>query len=160
MITSKNSELDRIKGLELGADDYINKPFSVRELQARIKGQLRKVDRLNDISPNNTVVEQCIEIDDLYLDTAKRLVKIADKKIELTSIEFDLLYFFAKSPLQVFTRNELLDEVWGCQHSGYEHTVNTNINRLRNKIETDPSQPKWIHTVWGVGYKFYQDEES
>ena len=159
MITSKNSELDRIKGLELGADDYINKPFSVRELQARIKGQLRKMDRLNDIHTHDDEVAQCIEIDEFYLDSAKRIVKISDTKIDLTSIEFDLLYFFAKSPLQVFTRNELLDHVWGSQHSGYEHTVNTNINRLRNKIELDPSRPKWIHTVWGVGYKFHQEDE-
>ena len=153
MLTSKSSEIDRILGLEFGADDYVTKPFSVRELIARIKAIFRRIDSLN---PDSLMEknEQKLAIDDLMIDFEKRKVLIKHKLVDLTAKEFDLLYFFAKHPGRVFNRTQLLDKVWGYGHDGYEHTVNSNINRLRSKIEKTPAQPDYILTVWGVGYKF------
>jgi len=150
MLTAKSAELDRIVGLEMGADDYLPKPFSVRELVARAKAILRRAETHN--APSASV--ENLHAGELFLDQTKRHVAIAEKSIELTAREFDLLWHFATHPGQVFTRSQLLDSVWGYGHEGYEHTVNSHINRLRSKIETTPSSPTYILTVWGVGYKF------
>ncbi|MCJ8312354.1 MAG: response regulator transcription factor [Saccharospirillaceae bacterium] len=155
MLTSKNSELDRVLGLELGADDYMTKPFSILELQARVKSQLRKVDLLNNIEkPKNINEPETLVFDTLTINIKHHQVIRDEIKIELTNLEFDLLLFLANSPGEVFSRTQLLDNVWGYQHAGYEHTVNSHINRLRNKIEINANEPKFIQTVWGVGYKF------
>lgn len=149
MLTSKSGELDRVLGLELGADDYLSKPFSLMELIARVKAQLRRSEALLDHRANTQ-----IKYANLDIETANRQVRCCGKNIELTAREFDLLVHFAKHPGRVFSRLQLLDRVWGESHEGYEHTVNTHINRLRNKIEPDPRHPTYIKTVWGVGYQF------
>lgn len=151
MLTSRTSETDRVLGLELGADDYMNKPFSVRELQARVRTQLRRVHALKT---NAAAPESRISIGELMIDLNRHQVTFKNVEIELTSTEFDLLSFLGKHPDQVFSRAQLLDSVWGYHHSGYEHTVNSHINRLRNKLELDSADPQIIQTVWGVGYKF------
>ncbi len=151
MLTARDSEADRVVGLEMGADDYLTKPFSVRELQARVKAIFRRMEMLNQPGPE--IVKQ-IRQDDLHIDVGRRLVEMAGCPIELTATEFDLLLYMAQQPGQVFSRTELLSAVWGYKHSGYEHTVNSHINRLRNKLEKDPSVPRYVLTVWGVGYKF------
>ena len=151
MLTSKSSELDRVLGLEVGADDYITKPFSIPELMARIKGQFRRSDALQ--VEDNTQTSN-INSGNLSIDTAKRQVTIDGKEIELTAKEFDLLLYFSTNPGLVYTRMQLLEKVWGYHYEGYEHTVNSHINRLRAKIEKDPANPVYILTVWGVGYRF------
>lgn len=153
MLTALNSETDRVVGLEMGADDYLVKPFSIRELQARVKALLRRMDRLIQSQKANDS-EQVLQTTDLSIDFARREVRCENRVVELTSTEFDLLSYLARRPGHVFSRAELLDKVWGYHHSGYEHTVNSHINRLRTKIEKDPSQPEYVLTVWGVGYKF------
>ena len=150
MLTARDSEADRVVGLEMGADDYLTKPFSVRELQARVKAMLRRMDMLNKSEPQSDE----IVVDDLVINAGRRKVVLNNQEIELTSTEFDLLIYMVRQPGMVFSRAQLLDNVWGYQHSGYEHTVNSHINRLRNKLEQDPSKPEYILTVWGVGYKF------
>lgn len=152
MLTARDSEADRVVGLEMGADDYLTKPFSVRELQARVKAMLRRVDML--LQSQQPAQHSVMQLQDLKIDVARRQVSISDQAVELTSTEFDLLFHLAKSPGLVFSRAQLLDQVWGYKHSGYEHTVNSHINRLRTKLESDPSDPKYVLTVWGVGYKF------
>lgn len=152
MLTSKSSELDRVVGLEVGADDYITKPFSIPELLARIKAQFRSIEALGQAKVMDETDD--MSMGDMSICLGKRQVSIAGKNIELTAKEFDLLVYFAKHPGQVFNRTQLLDHVWGYQFEGYDHTVNTHINRLRIKIEQDPRKPFYILTVWGVGYKF------
>lgn len=154
MLTAKSAELDRVLGLEMGADDYLTKPFSIRELIARVKAILRRVNSLRDEEPQNLSRQGTLQCGDLRIETNKRKVTLNNQVIDLTAKEFDLLWHFAQHPGQVFTRNQLLDLVWGYGHDGYEHTVNSHINRLRAKIESDPSNPVYILTVWGVGYKF------
>ncbi len=151
MLTSRDTELDRVCGLDLGADDYITKPFSVLELSARIKALLRRVAMVSQKQPEQISV---LVRDDLILDKARHTVTIGGKPVELTAKEFDLLWYFASNPSVAFTRLDLLQEVWGYGHEGYEHTVNSHINRLRAKIEPDPTNPKYVHTIWGVGYRF------
>ena len=151
MLTSKSSELDRVLGLEMGADDYLTKPFSVLELVARVKAIFRRVDKLGT---EETGAQKVIEVLGLRVDSEKRSVTLEGRPVELTAKEFDLLLHFAENPGRVYTRTQLLDKVWGYSHSGYEHTVNSHINRLRAKIEKNPNQPEYIQTVWGVGYKF------
>lgn len=155
MLTSKSSEIDRVIGLEVGADDYVSKPFSYRELMARVKAQFRRVDAQtnteNNVEPQKDKHRQ---FGKLYIDSEKRLVSINQRRVDLTAKEFDLLMQFTSHPGQVYSRAQLLDKVWGFGHDGYEHTVNSHINRLRGKIEQDPAQPEYILTVWGVGYKF------
>jgi len=151
MLTAKSSELDRVLGLELGADDYLTKPFSVLEFQARVKALFRRVAKQHKSEPADA--PHRIELGPLSIDIERREVAIAGRKVELTAKEFDLLAHFAKSPGRVMSRAQLLDQVWGYSHSGYEHTVNSHINRLRAKIERDPNQPEYIQTVWGVGYR-------
>ncbi|MEH6596935.1 MAG: response regulator transcription factor [Colwellia polaris] len=156
MVTSRNSEIDRVLGLELGADDYMTKPFSVRELQARVRSQLRRVHLLSKISQQQVEQqspEQYVTLGTLKIDCMSHLVTLKGNSIELTSTEFDLLLYLASHPDQVFTREQLLSSVWGYHHSGYEHTVNSHINRLRNKVETNATKPAIVQTVWGVGYK-------
>jgi DNA-binding response OmpR family regulator len=152
MLTSKSSELDRVLGLEMGADDYVTKPFSIRELLARVKALFRRIDELK--AEKREAKPTVIESGELVIDPEKRRVAVKGETIELTAKEFDLLFHFAQQPGRVFTRSQLLDRVWGYGHDGYEHTVNSHINRLRAKIEQNPAKPKYILTVWGVGYKF------
>ena len=151
MATARSGELDRIRGLELGADDYIVKPFSVRELVARVAAILRRV----ELATREALDEpEVVESGELRIDIAKRRVELDGGEVHLTAKEFDLLLQFARHPGRVYSRSELLDKVWGYGHDGYEHTVNTHINRLRSKIEENPAEPAYILTVWGVGYKF------
>jgi DNA-binding response OmpR family regulator len=152
MLTSKSTELDRVLGLEIGADDYVTKPFSIRELMARVKAIFRRIDELQ--SDRRQDKQSLIQAADLVIDSQRRTVSLGDRTIDLTAKEFDLLLHFARHAGRVFTRSQLLDEVWGYSHDGYEHTVNSHINRLRAKIEANPTQPCYILTVWGVGYKF------
>jgi len=151
IITSaRSSEVHRIQGLELEADDYLAKPFSVLELVARVRALLRRSDAL---ARNAQLEAGVLSQGGLSIDPLAREVQIDGRRIELTPREFDLLHFFARHPGKVFSRLDLLNQVWGYQHDGYEHTVNTHINRLRMKIEPDPAEPRRILTVWGRGYK-------
>jgi len=152
MLTAKSTELDRVLGLEMGADDYLTKPFSIPELMARIKALFRRVEALG--STNEQQAPPQIELAGLCIDLEKRRVEVDEKPVELTAKEYDLLLYFARHPGRVFSRVQLLDQVWGYNHEGYEHTVNTHINRLRSKVEKDPAAPRFIQTVWGVGYRF------
>ena len=156
MLTSKSSELDRVLGLELGADDYVTKPFSPMELVARVKAILRRVEQLQKAVGGEARRFNILTSGGLTIDEGKREVLLSKRPIELTSREFDLLLHFVRNPGQVFRRSELLDKIWGYGHEGYEHTVNSHINRLRAKIEDDPAHPARIITVWGVGYKYTQ----
>jgi DNA-binding response OmpR family regulator len=156
MLTAKAEELDKIMGLEFGADDYLTKPFSIRELTARIKALLRRSQIGNS---NESSVQDKIEFGDLAIYPNKRLINLKDEQLELTSKEFDLLMLFAQNPGRAYSRQDLLDIVWGYKYNGYSHTVNSHINRLRSKIEKDPSDPTYIKTVWGVGYRFTELEE-
>jgi two-component system, OmpR family, response regulator len=158
MLTSKSSETDRVVGLEMGADDYVTKPFSVRELMARVKAIFRRTEALESAPPGREASP--LNIKELSIDPERRRVTLEGKDIDLTAKEFDLLYHFALHPGIVFTRSQLLDQVWGYGHDGYEHTVNSHINRLRAKIEEDPAHPRYILTVWGVGYKFIDPREE
>ena len=154
MLTSKSSELDRVLGLESGADDYLTKPFSVLELTARVRAILRRVEQFKQAGTSNGNATPTVDAGPVSIDPARREVLLRGESVDLTAREFDLLEHLARHPGRVFRRSDLLDQVWGYGHEGYEHTVNSHINRLRSKIETDPSQPEMIVTVWGVGYKF------
>ena len=154
MLTAKSTELDRVLGLELGADDYLTKPFSLLELAARVKGVFRRADQQAAAKTATEPAAQRIEHEGISIDLVRHEATVDGRAVELTAKEFELLVYFAKSPGRVHTRAQLLDQVWGYHHSGYEHTVNSHINRLRNKIENDPANPAYIQTVWGVGYKF------
>ncbi|QUM76209.1 response regulator transcription factor [Moritella sp. 24] len=149
MLTARTEELDRVQGLEAGADDYLAKPFSVLELQARVKALLRR----SNVQAASTAIPEKIKIADLVIDQATHSVHRNKELITLTSTEFSLLVFLAKSPGRVYSREQLLAEVWDYHNDCYEHTVNSHMNRLRNKIEPNPAQPTYIKTVWGVGYK-------
>jgi len=151
MISARSSETHRVLGLELGADDYLAKPFSMLELVARVKALFRRQEAM---SQNLMQDAGTLTFDRLIIDPLARDVRLRNQPIELTPREFDLLWFFAKHPGKVFSRLNLLNQVWGYQHEGYEHTVNTHINRLRIKIEDNPAEPEFILTVWGKGYKF------
>ncbi|CAJ92922.1 Response regulator, OmpR-family [Cupriavidus necator] len=151
MLTARSTELDRVLGLEMGADDYLTKPFSVLELTARVKAIFRLVDTLANPPSDGP---RTVQVKALHIDIDKREVSVRGTPICLTAKEFQLLLYFASNPGRVFSRAQLLDQVWGYSHSGYEHTVSSHINRLRAKIELDPNEPEYIQTVWGVGYKF------
>ena len=152
MLTAKSTELDRVLGLELGADDYLTKPFSMAELLARVKALLRRAELLRaaQAAPAGSAT---VRNGELEIQPARREVRLAGRVIEFTALEFELLLFFAQHPGRVFSRAQLLDAVWGYSHEGYEHTVTTHINRLRAKVEADPMAPRLILTVRGAGYR-------
>lgn len=151
MLTARAEELDRVLGLELGADDYMTKPFSVRELTARVKALLRRSQN-SSLSQSQSQSQQ--QIGNLLIDFDKRKVLLRKNELDVTVKEFELLELFVKNPGRAFSRADLLNRIWGYQFEGYEHTVNTHINRLRNKIEDDAAHPLYLKTVWGVGYRF------
>lgn len=152
MVTSKSEEIDKIIGLEIGADDYLTKPFSIRELMARVKAILRRSELTRENASNEDNRE--IKTDGMYINITMRIVEVHGKRIELSPKEFDLLVLFASNPGRIYTRTQLLEQVWGYQFEGYEHTVNSHINRLRAKVEQNLNSPEFILTTWGVGYKF------
>jgi len=150
MLSARSTEAHRVLGLELGADDYMAKPFSMVELVARIRALLRRIDQSRDRS----AAAPDLRFGPFRLDIVRRALACGDRTITLTLREFDLLHFMARHPGRAFSRGELLSKVWGAGFDGYEHTVNSHINRLRTKIEDDPREPRRIVTVWGVGYRF------
>ncbi|MCM5569956.1 response regulator transcription factor [Burkholderiaceae bacterium FT117] len=153
MLTARSTEIDRVLGLELGADDYLTKPFSIPELQARVKAMLRRIE-MQSPAADEAGDDERIEVGELLIDCVSREVRINGRPVQLTAREFDLLAHFARNPGRAFTRMQLLDAVWGTSFEGYEHNVNTHINRLRSKIEIDPANPRYVLTVRGVGYRF------
>jgi DNA-binding response OmpR family regulator len=157
IVSAKSAETHRVLGLELGADDYLTKPFSLPELVARVHAVLRRMDAAEQLAATRAGV---IRRGGLTIDPVAREARLHGEPLTLTAREFDLLLFFARNPDRVFNRMELLDQVWGYSHDGYEHTVNSHINRLRTKIETNPARPVSILTVWGVGYKFVAPGED
>jgi len=157
MVTGVVDTRTAIAAIRQGANDYLTKPFNVRELVARVRAILRRVERLAE--ERQSAHDDPLVFDDLAIDRDKRRVIVRGQQVHLTAKEFDLLYHFATHPGRVFTRSQLLDAVCGYAHDGYEHTVNTHINRLRRKLESDPSHPRFILTVWGVGYRFPTPEE-
>ncbi len=156
MLTARSSDAERVLGLEIGADDYLVKPFNVMELVARAKAILRRMDGL----ARNEGAKSRIEHGRLAIDAGTRRASVDAAEVPLTAKEFDLLLHFARNPGRVYTREQLLDAVWGGAHAGYAHTVNSHINRLRAKIEADPANPTMIETVWGVGYRFSPPAED
>jgi len=155
MLTSKSEEFDKVLGLEVGADDYLTKPFGIREFIARVKAIFRRIEAIQKEIDN----EADITFGDLQIEVTKRKVLLNGDRIELTPKEFDLLHLLAAHPGRTYTREQLLNILWGYQYNGYEHTVNSHINRLRSKIEPDLSNPKYILTSWGVGYRFNESED-
>ncbi|MEM7379875.1 MAG: response regulator transcription factor, partial [Bacteroidota bacterium] len=145
--------IDRVLGLEIGADDYITKPFSIRELLARIKAVIRR----SSAQPKEEEQRSALSFENLHIDIDKRKILLNDKRIELSPKEFELLVLMASNPGRNYSRSELLNMIWGYNFEGYEHTVNSHINRLRAKIESDMANPTYILTTWGVGYKFNED---
>ena len=153
MLTAKSEEIDRVLGLEIGADDYITKPFSIRELLARIKAVLRRTRQTGSTEEQSSK----LNFENLVIDIDKRKITVGGKRIELSPKEFELLVLMASHPGRNYSRGELLNMIWGYNFEGYEHTVNSHINRLRAKIESDMANPTYILTTWGVGYKFNED---
>lgn len=158
MLTAKVEEFDTVLGLELGADDYIKKPFRAREFLARVKAVARRYGRPTFTQQRNEFKR--IVYSNLEIDLNGRIVRLSDERIELTPKEFDLLVLLASHPGRSYSRSQLLDSVWGYQFQGFEHTVNSHINRLRAKIERNSAQPKFILTTWGVGYRFSDTLEA
>lgn len=154
MLTAKSEEIDKILGLETGADDYLTKPFSVREFIARVKAIFRRVEMLKGAANG---IPKRIAFDHLMIDEEKRKVTVDNQRVDLTPKEFDLLLLLASNPGRSYSRSKLLSLIWGYEYEGYEHTVNSHINRLRAKIESDLSNPKYILTTWGVGYRFAEE---
>lgn len=155
MLTAKSDEVDRVVGLELGADDYVVKPFSPREVAARVKNVLR---RSVPHAASDADTQPVIRHGDLSINPLTLAVEVRGKRVPLTSTEFELLHFLARHPGQVFNRNQLLEQVWGYEYPADDSTVTVHIHRLREKIEADPGQPRYILTVWGVGYRFAEKE--
>lgn len=157
MLTARTEEIDKVLGLESGADDYLTKPFGIREFIARVKAIFRRQEHSNlqKTSPNTGF----FQAGELKIDMEKRKVMLGEKRIDLTPKEFDLLVLLSSHPGRSYSRDQLLNDVWGYEFSGYEHTVNSHINRLRSKIEPDLTHPKFILTTWGVGYRFNDENE-
>lgn len=155
MLTAKSEEIDKILGLEIGADDYVVKPFSIRELMARVKAMLRRVN-LNEIKDESNPSAR-IKRGSLDIEVEKRKVLVAKKRVELSPKEFDLLVLLASNPGVSYSRNRLLNIIWGYEFEGFAHTVNSHINRLRAKIEPNMNEPSYILTTWGIGYRFNED---
>ena len=157
MLTARSDELDRVVGLQVGADDYVTKPFSLQELVARIRSALRRVrlteEQLARASDADDEEERLV-FGDLEIDAVRREVRRDGRPVHLTVREYDLLHFLALHPERPFTRSQLLDQVWDIQYEGYDRTIDSHVQRLRAKIEDDPGNPTYIRTVWGVGYKF------
>ena len=150
MLTAKSEDMDKIMGLEYGADDYVTKPFNILELKARIKAILRRT----TASGNNSAPQKPLEINGLKMDADSRRVFVEGREINLTAKEFDVLELLMQNPNRVYSRENLLNLVWGYEYPGDVRTVDVHIRRLREKIETNPSDPKYVHTKWGVGYYF------
>ncbi len=155
MLTAKSEEIDKVLGLEMGADDYLTKPFSIREFIARVKAIFRRMEIMNN--PVNIGNGSFLKFGDLGVDLDKRKVTINDKRIELSPKEFELLSLLASHPGKSYDRSKILNLVWGYDFDGYEHTVNSHINRLRAKIEPNIQEPTYILTTWGVGYRFNEE---
>ncbi|SDO82473.1 DNA-binding response regulator, OmpR family, contains REC and winged-helix (wHTH) domain [Paenibacillus sp. yr247] len=163
MLTARGDEMDRLMGLTMGADDYLTKPFSPRELVLRAKGILRRLQRSQQEAVTNAVANlppHIMKYPGIELNVLHRSVHVNGKEIELTVKEFELLHLFAGHPEQVFSRNQLLSKIWDIDYYGDTTTVTVHIRRLREKIEPNPSQPRYIKTVWGIGYKFEGREPS
>lgn len=156
MLTSKSDVVDKVVGLEVGADDYLTKPFSLRELEARIKAVLRR-GLLETGARRRAAEEDVIQRGDITMDIKNHIFRIGDQKLDLTPKEFELMRLFLTEPGKAFNRDELLERIWGESYKGYHRTVDSHINRLRIKIEQNPNHPRIITTVWGVGYKFNED---
>jgi len=154
MLTSKSEEIDKVLGLEVGADDYLTKPFGIREFIARVKAIFRRIEAIQKETDNDSD----INCGPLTIEVSKRRVILNGERVDLTPKEFDLLHLLAAHPGRTYNREQLLSILWGYQYNGYEHTVNSHINRLRSKIETNLSNPKYILTSWGVGYRFNENE--
>ncbi|MDQ6598770.1 response regulator transcription factor [Bacillus salipaludis] len=152
MVSAKKEEIDKIRGLGLGADDYMTKPFSVGELVARVKAHLSRYDRL--ITDNQTRQKDEIQIRGIRIDQLSRKVFVNEKEISFTLKEYDLLLFLAKHPNQVFSKEDIFEKIWGLDSMGDTATVTVYIGKLREKIELHPSKPQYIETIWGVGYRF------
>jgi DNA-binding response OmpR family regulator len=157
MLTARASELDRVLGLETGADDYLAKPFSVVEFAARVKAILRRVEQ---IARQPSMQPRSLRAGDLEIDLDRRIARRDGQALELTAKEFDLLAHLMQHPARVFTRAQLLDQIWGTTHDTFEHTVNSHINRLRAKLEHEPTRPRYVVTVWGAGYRFSAVEQE
>lgn len=153
MLTAKSEELDKVLGLEVGADDYVTKPFSLRELMARVRALTRRSEKLAATQGVDGQPE-AVEFGSLRVDFSKRQVTLDGSTLDLTPKEYELLALLSRHPQQAFSREQLLELVWGYQYEGYSHTVNSHINRLRAKLEQNPAEPGYIQTVWGFGYRF------
>jgi len=164
MLTARTDEIDRIVGLEVGADDYITKPFSLQELVARIRSILRRIrltqESSNSQQPSKEAQHEVLICDGLQMDVARREVRKDGLLLHLTVREFDLLLFLMQNPDRPFTRGQLLEKVWDIRYEGYDRTVDSHVQRLRTKIERDSENPRFVRTVWGLGYKFQSKEED
>lgn len=153
MLTARAEEVDKVLGLEIGADDYLTKPFSIRELTARIKAIFRRAQFQDAAARPQALIQR----GELVVDREKRKVSLHGQRLELTPRELDLLVLLASHPGSSFSRDQLLDQVWGYEFAGDSHTVNSHINRLRRKLEPDPENPTYILTTWGIGYRFTEE---
>jgi len=156
MLTARGEESDKVLGLELGCDDYLTKPFSIRELTARIKVLHRRIERAEELA-RISAGDRILNFGPLKIDHGKRNVQVNSEPVQLTVKEYDLLYTLASRPGRTYSRRQLLDLVWNQDSDVYEHTVNSHVNRLRNKVEDNPNRPRLILTVWGIGYRFTEE---
>lgn len=157
MLTARSEEIDKVLGLEMGADDYMTKPFSVREFIARVKAIFRRMDLMENAEKTPSNKKTQLDFGDLKIDTDLRKVTVKSERVELSPKEFELLILLASNPGKSYDRSKLLNIVWGYDFDGFEHTVNSHINRLRNKIEPNLQKPIYILTTWGIGYRFNEE---